>query len=259
MRQGTPLLTTAILLVLLSASAAAAQSPPEERRSIGFVEASGAYGFQLGTTDYLPDGAAQQYQHPLVNGYAVGASAGYFLTPALAVVVSYEYAAASSREGDVDSVLTRVQGELDYHTLVAGLRLLHPLGFGALRAEIGLGVVLPYETRLEVDYGPALAPAGIAGTGSVTEDHGLGVGGHAVLGYEMPIHGPLYVAANLKLQVFQSGNDGEQTRLRNYVTDLSASPPAAVDADADHGDGEAQPTTHSVQAARLQLALGVRF
>lgn len=256
------------LLALLFASTAAAQddwSPPPtseaptpEQAPI-FVEGTFGYGFQFGETSYLPDGMPGQYMHPLVNGYTVGGTAGYFFTPGVAVVLNYEYASASSSEGSLDGVIDSIEGEIDYHTLVVGLRLWEPVGFGALRAEFGLGVVLPYQTELEVQYGPGLMPAGITGSGTQTESYSLGVGGHALLGYEVPITGPLYAALNLKIKAFQSTNDGETTEYENFVTDFGAMPPTAVDAEIEHGDGAAQPTTNSVQEARLQLAVGVRF
>ncbi len=236
---------------------AAAQPPPPP--PTGFVEATGAYGFQLGSTQYLPDGSPQQYEHPMFHGYAIGATAGYFLAPQLALIASWEYAASTSREGELDGVLSRVQAEIDYHTAVIGLRLYQPAGIGLLRAELGLGLLFPHQTRLEMEYGPALAAAGISGTGVREDEYGLGFGGHAVLGYEVPIHGPLYAAASLKLKVFQTDDDGETTRLRNLVTDFGGEPPVAIDADLEHGDGGAEPSTRSVQEARLQLALGVRF
>ena len=256
----------AALLLGLSGSTVLAQDREDElvlvERSPAdrlLIEVTGGYGFQLGETDYLPDGAATRYQHPLVNGYTVGGTAGVFLAPHIALIGNYEYASASSREGDVPGFIDRVEGEIDYHTATAGVRLYAPVGFGSIRTELALGILFPYEKRTEIEYGSGLQPVGISGTGTRVESFDFGYGGHALIGYEVPVGGPLYLAANLKLKLFQSTNDGEVTELRNFVTDFEALPPEAVTTDIRHEDGASRPSTDSVQEARLQLALGARF
>lgn len=231
----------------------------EETRSPRFlVEATGGWGFQLGETEYLPDGSATEYQHPLVNGYAVGGTAGLMLMEQVALVVSYEYTNATSSEGDITGALDRVEGYIDYHSTVIGLRLYQPTGFGRLRLEFGIGVMFPHETRLELEYADTLQALGISGTGTRVSNYSWGVGGQALAGYEVPLGDVFYVAANLKYKLFQTTNKGETTELRNFV-DLEAEVPMPVDATITHDDGAARPTTNSVQDVRLQLAVGVRF
>lgn len=236
-----------------------ARAEPQPRHSMGFVEATGAYGVQFGETDYLPAGAAGSYEHPIVHGFGVGGTAGVTLIPGLSAIANYEYSNARSRTGSVQGVIDEVQGFIDYHTIVAGLRLSVPVGFGALQAELAGGVVLPFETELQVAYGPALGAAGIAGTGSRIESYSIGFGGHGMIGYRIPIFDFLYTAINVKLRTFQSENSGETTQLRNFVTDFEAQPPVATDGAVTHGEGAARPSTQSVQDVRLQLAIGAEF
>ena len=231
----------------------------DARPRYGFVEATGAYGVQFGETDYLPAGAVGDWQHPIVHGFGVGGTAGVVVLPGLALIANYEYANARSRTGSLDGVIEEVQGEISYHTITAGARLWVPLPFGAVQGEMAFGVVLPYETELNVQYGAGLAPAGIAGAGRRIDEYSVGFGGHALLGYLIPIGDVFYTALNVKLRTFEAENSGERTRLTNFVTDFEAQPPTATTADIRYGDGAARPVTNSVQDVRLQLALGARF
>lgn len=256
--------------VLSSTSAARAQEeleappaaePDPSLARIGFIEATGAYGVQFGTTDYLPAGSPGQYMHPIVHGFGVGGTLGVALMPGLDVVANYEYTNARSREGSLTGVIDEVQGFIEYHTIVAGLRVSVPVGFGAIQAELAGGVVLPYETELQITYGPALAglPTPITGTGTRISHYSVGFGGHGQIGYRLPIAGPLYAALNVRLRTFEAENSGETTELRNFVTDFEAQPPTATDATISHGEGAARPTTNSVQDVRGQLAIGAMF
>ena len=225
------------------------------------IEASGAYGVQFGTTDYLPSGAPGQWQHPIVHGFGVGGTAGVVLDPAVALVANYEYSNARSRHGQLTGVIDDVQGSIDYHTIVAGVRLMAPLPFGALQAELAGGVLLPYETLLEVTYGPALGqlPTPITGTGTRITHYSVGFGGHALMGYRIPLGDMFHLALNVKYRLFESENSGETTELNNFVTDYEALPPTATTATIPHGENAAQPTTNSVQDVRGQLVLGAMF
>jgi hypothetical protein len=224
---------------------------------MGFVEAHGGYGAQIGVTDYLPDGAQEQYEFPYVHGYSVGATAGVMLHRDIAIIATYEYAAAESIPGELPGVIDQVYGALDYHTAVLGVRLYQSVGFGRVRAEVGGGVLFPFATRLEVEHGAGLAPLGIMGTGTRVENYSVGFGGQAALGYDMPLAVGLYLGIQARVKLFQSENSGETTEYTNFVTDYSA--PEAIDATIEHGDGRERPHTTSVQEARLQLALGYSF
>ncbi len=229
--------------------------------SMVFIEATGAYGLQFGRTDYLPSGGPTNYEHPIAHGFGVGATAGVNLIPGVALMANYEYSNARTRQGWMPGIIDEVQGKLDYHTIVAGIRLSVPAGIGFFQAEFGVGVLLPFETELNIAYGPQLAglPTPITGTGSMISNYSVGFGGHGMVGYRIPIAGVLYTAINLKLRTFESENSGETTQLRNFVTDFTAQPPTATTADISHGEGAARPTTQSVQDVRLQLAFGAEF
>jgi hypothetical protein len=234
---------------------------PRNYRPLVLIEGTGGYGFQFGETEYLPSGAGDIYQHPMVHGYSVGGTLGVFLDPNLALIATYEYASAQSSRGDVPGVIDRIEGSIDFHTATAGLRLYHPIGFGRIRGELALGVLFPYSTELTVTHGAGLTqlPMPITGEGTRRDNYSVGFGGHAALGYEFPIVAGLYGALQVKYRLFQSENSGETTELRNFVTDYEAAPPRAVDATITHGDGAERPVTTSVQDVRLQATLGWMF
>lgn len=251
--------TVVIIGLLLSWPAAIRAQQAPDPPDMAFAEAMGGWGLQLGETEYLPDGAPTEYKHPLVTGWSAGATAGWFFTDGLALIGSYQYRTASSREGSVTGVLDRVKGDAHYQTIAIGVRMYHAVGPGRLRSELAAGLVLPFETKLEYDYGPGLAPAGISGTGTLTEKYNLGYGVQGQLGYELPVNGKIYVALALELRVFQSTNNGKSTRLDNLVTDFTALPPTATTATIEHGDGMSRPTTYAVSDLALRLAVGTRF
>jgi hypothetical protein len=228
-----------------------------------FAEVNGGYGVQFGETDYLPgDEGPLDWKYPIVHGPAVGGTAGFFLGDNVALFANYEYIWATTQTIEIEGVADEFQGTLDYHTLTAGLRLYVPVGFGRLRSEFALGVAFPYTKRLEIMYSQALAPAGITGIGEREENFSIGFGGHAMIGYELPIVPGVYLAFNLKYKLFESENSGETTEFRNFL-DLeglaAGGPPTVVDATIPHGDGAARPMTDSVQEVRFQLSLGVGF
>jgi len=250
-------LTVVIISFLLSWPAAirAQAGPPE----VAFAEAYGGWGFQVGETDYLPDGTPTEYKHPVVTGWSVGATGGWLLAGDLALIGSYQYRTASSREGSVAGVLDRVEGEVQYHTISIGVRLYRAAGPGRLRSELAAGLALPFETKLTYDYGPGLAPAGISGTGKLTDEYTVGYGVQGQLGYEMPVADKLYIALALELRMFQSNNRGKSTRLNNFVTDFTAMPPAATTATIENGDGRVRPRAYAVADLGPRLAIGARF
>lgn len=245
--------------VILSIPAATwAQTEEDVAPSVATVEVMGGWGVQIGDTEYLPDGAATDYKFPFFSGFGGGATAGYLFLPDLAVIATYEYWWSQSVEGDIPDVIDSVRGSVSYHTVILGLRLYRDLGPGRLRADMGIGIALPFSTEVEYDWGDGLAAAGITGTGTKTDDYGMGFGLAAQMGYEVDVGGPVFVGAGLQLRSFQSDNNGEETTLDN-VADLAGMPPTAINATIDHGNGEAQPTTFSVQDIGIRIAVGARF
>lgn len=252
-----------LLLGLTLAGAAAAQEESTgakvvvEQPSVGFIEATGGYGFQFGEQDYLPTGGGD-YKNPLTNGYSVGATAGWTFTPGLALFGNWEYARSNSRDGSVTSALDAVQGVIDYHTIALGLRWTRAIGPGRLYGELAGGVILPFETQIQYDYASGMAAASISGTGTKTDEYNLGVGAYGQLGYQWDLYDRFYLSTALRLKGFQSNNDGKQTRLANFVTDFTA--PQAMNMAIDYDSaGPVAPRTYSVQDLRLQVALGFRL
>ena len=160
-------------------------------------------------------------------------------------------------------MLDRTQGDIHYHTFALGVRLYQAMGPGRLRAEFAAGLAFPFSTEAEVDYGPALAAAGIQGSGSMIDHYNLGYGAQAQIGYELPVaatsYGNLYAAAAIELRAFQSSNNGRSTELDHFVTDLAATTPVATTAVIDNGNGAAQPRQYAVSDVTLRLAIGARF
>lgn len=230
---------------------------------VAFVEAMGGWGVQIGPADYLPDGSPTRFKYPLVTGWSAGATAGWLFANDLALIGSYQYRTASSGEGDIPGVLDDVQGKIHYHTVAVGVRMYHALGPGRLRAELAAGLVMPFETKIEYDYGPGLAPAGIRGTGTLTDKYNLGYGAQGQLGYELPVlswpYGNLYAAFSIELRVFQSNNRGRSTKLDNFVTDLAAMPPVATTATIESDNGMTRPRAYAVADIAPQLSIGARF
>lgn len=235
--------------------------PGYERDEVGFFEVSGAYGFQLGSTDYLPDGAFDDFKYPWVHGYGISATTGLPLAEGVHLVGNYEWTQAWLVDGDIEGVLDNVDGEIRYHSAFIGLRVSRPLGGGRIRAEFAGGVIFPFEEELEFEYGPALAnlPEPITGTGTRTEKFGFGPGAYGMIGYEFPFDEFLYLSLSVKIKTFQSDNHEKDTEFRNFVTDFDVDQPRAITTDVDHGDGAARPIAEGVSDARAHLGIGIRF
>ena len=251
-------------IVFAAAGPATAQAQQvaseRDRERIGFAEARGGWGFQFGETDYVPDGPPGDFKHPLTNGFAVGGTAGVFITTDLAAIASYEFARAQSRSGETEGAVADIDGEISYHTALVGARLHRALGPGEIVGELGAGIVFPFETELTFEYDEALEPLGITGEGTRVTNYNVGYGGRAMFGFRLPIVEELYVSNYVALEAFQSSNNGRETELENFVTDFEQEPPepttAVIEFDDDGGE---QPSTYPVSSVRVQLALGYQF
>ncbi|HVK73202.1 MAG TPA: hypothetical protein VM734_07760 [Kofleriaceae bacterium] len=222
------------------------------------MEVTGAWGVQLGQTDYLPDDAPDEFKHPIANGWTVGGTVGWSFARNLAVFADYQFRTAWTRHGEIPTVLDDVQGRVHYHTISAGVRMYRPLSFGALRADLAIGMVPPFHTKLKFEYGPALAAAGIEGEGTMENNFGWAFGMQAELGYEIPV-GPLYLAFGFGVRGFQGNDNDHDTKLDNFVVDLAARPPVATTAVIRHGDFGDRPMTYALSDVTARLSLGVWF
>lgn len=253
--------TAACLLTLTGVAEAQDHTGDSDLRhtpDAAFLEGHGAWGVQFGETQYLPSGELGDYEHPFVVGPSFGGTAGVMLHENVALMASYDYTRARSSQGELDGVAQRIKGRIDYHTIVAGLRLFVPIGFGALRAELGGGVLLPYTTTQRIVYGDpqSQVPLMDAEIGTRVDAYSVGFGGQAALGYQFPFFEGFYGSVNVRYRLFESENSGERTVLTNW---LDASTGARVDETIEYGDGAAAPSTNSVQDVRLQLAFGYQF
>jgi hypothetical protein len=261
--QMRPLFIPIIGLALAWPRASRAEGDAPDPPPRGFVEAEGGWGFQLGELQYLNDESPTRYKHPVVTGWSAGVTGGWLWTSDLAVIGSYQYRTASTREGHITGVLDRGQGNIHYHTFAIGVRMYRPIGPGRLRAEFAAGLAFPFRTEAELDYGPVLAAVGIRGSGSMVDHFNLGYGAQAQIGYELPVaeipYGNLYVALALELRAFQSSSQGRSSELDNFVTDFAATPPVPITATIEHEDGAAPPRQYAVSDVTLRLAVGARF
>lgn len=228
---------------------------------LGFFEASGGYGFQLGQTSYVPTGDGTTSKHPLTTGFAFGAAAGWEFMPRLFLVANYEYARGMSREGSVENALDSVEGSIDYHTITVGMRLARRLGPGFVAGDVAFGVALPFETELEYEYAPALAglPTPIEGSGSMIHEYTFGFGGQAQLSYQIPVSAGIYVSTGLRLHTFQTNDNGERIILDNFVPDLTNPTPVDAEIEIEDSGGAQRPQTYSVQGVRAMVAVGYWF
>lgn len=251
-----------VLVTLMIPSLVAAETHREARAhdSVGFLQINGGYGLQIGTTPYVPqeDGS---FDHPLTNGFAVGASAGINLSRGVAFLISYDFTSAHSRSGQIANAVDDIDGEISYHSIVGGLRITRDCGAGWFFGHLGVGVVLPFETKVTYLYDPALAtlPTPITGEGTRTAHFGVAYGAQAGLGYAIPLSRGVYLGVMLKLKAFETTNEDKETELRNFVTDFRATPPVATTVIIEHGGGVTPPNTYSVQDVRAHLAVGYNF
>ncbi|HEU5056133.1 MAG TPA: hypothetical protein VFU21_06395, partial [Kofleriaceae bacterium] len=238
----------AIALVLAGATTTA-RAEPARAPSVGFVELAGNFGFAFGEQEFVPTGSPGERENPLTNGFGFNATAGVAVIPGLDVIADYNYATATSRTGEVTGVLDGVKGSIDYHTLTAGVRTSLGLGGGRVYGELALGIVLPFDTRLEYEYAAPMSAVGIEGTGTRIENYNLGYGAHGEAGYQFPITSAAYLSTALRVQSFQSSNAGRTTEYENFVADFGS--PQAITMDVGHAtdSGEA-PVTYSVQDLR---------
>lgn len=236
----------------------AAREPRPPKR--GFIEGYGNWGFNLGRTDYVPDGLPGESKHPLANGFGVGATAGVtVVSDWLSIIADYRYGRTSTREGDIMGVLDKAEGKLTFHAITAGVRIDNRLGAGSVYAQLHAGIVLPFETRLELEYAPELAAVGIMGEGRREEEFGIAIGAQAELGYHVELPQRLYLGAGLRLAAFQGNNAGKETSFTNFVN-FSDEQPMPVTTTIHHGtNAPVTPTTYSIQDVRLNVSIGYMF
>lgn len=237
-----------------------AQSTQLEDRPF-FVEGNIGGGLLLGDRDYLPGGPVGSWSVPIVYGWAFGLTGGYMFNQYLGVYGNWLHARNETRDGSITGLVDRAEGRVDYHTATAGLRLMVPAGFGAIRGDLGVGVIFPYARVAHLEYSPTIAQFGIPveGTGRRIENYSLGFGAQARVGYQIPVYGPLYAAADAEFTIFQTENAGETTEYQNFVRDFRAPGDFPLDEVVFHGDGAARPHTASIQSLRLLFSIGAAF
>ncbi len=242
---------------VLAAPAAEAQQTDERRF---FIEGNIGGGISIGDVDYLPAGDPGDWSFPVVYGWAFGGTLGYMLHENIGFFGSYTHSRNETRDGQISGLVDRVEGRLNYNAASAGLRLLVPLGIGSIRGDLGVAVIFPHARVRHYEYAPTIGQFGfdVEGTGRQIENFSVGLGAHGRLGYQIPIYGPIYVAGDAELQIFQSENSGETTEYENFV-DFEQSPPTVRNDLVLHGDGAAQPQTASVQNVRLMFSVGAQF
>ncbi|HET6611421.1 MAG TPA: hypothetical protein VFG83_05510 [Kofleriaceae bacterium] len=248
------------LMIPSVATANPRQQLVDDHRGMGFLEINGGYGLQIGTTPYVPQ-ADGSFEHPLTHGYAIGASGGAYVAEGVSFLISYEFTSAHSRKGEIANAVDDIDGEIHYHSVAAGLRITRDAGAGWFFGQLQAGIVLPFQTQLTFRYNPALTalPEPITGSGSRTSSYGIAYGAQAALGYAIPISDGVYLGAMIKLKAFETSNNGENTKLDNFVVDFTAEPPVATTATIENGTVANPPNTYSVQDIRAHLVIGYQF
>lgn len=263
--------STILVSVSLAAGVGAAHAQPyapsstttfeEPRPTRIFIEAFGNWGVNLGRTEYIPDGEPGTSKHPFANGFGAGATVGAMVLPDwLGIIGDYRYGRTSTREGDITNVLTSVEGSLHFHAITAGVRLQHRSGRLRTYGQLHVGVLLPFETKLEFEYAPPLGAVGIQGVGTRTEKFNVAYGAQAELGIRFDVAPRFFIGAGVRIATFQASNAGKETEYDNFVVDFAALPPVPVTTSIHHGtNGPIPPTTYSVQDVRLNIAIGTGF
>lgn len=236
------------------------QAPPVREMRRFFLEGNIGGGFLVGNTDYLPGGNPGNWSYPIVYGWSFGATGGYMLSENIGLFGSYVHSRNETRDGQINGLVDRIEGRLNYNSAAAGIRLMLPTGFGALRGDFGVAMIFPHSRVLHYEYGPGLPQIGldVEGTGRRIENYSVGVGAQARIGYQIPLFGPFYAAADAELQIFQTENSGESTVYENFV-DFEAATPRVRNETVLHAEGAAQPEAQSVQSIRLMFAIGAQF
>lgn len=238
-------LSTISCSALLASSARADAGAPARR---GFVEGGLAYGWQMSNTPYLEVNNGTSLDRPGTSGPALDLSGGFAFLPNLAMVGDLQYAHASTIESENnDGDTARLY--VSFTSIAVGLRTLVPIGRGELYAQLGLGLVLPFET--EVDQQRAGGESRVTTIG-----YNTGLGARGEMGYHFPIGERMYVAAGLRLQAFATDNVGRE-RVR---TDQ---PSGQVERDTytttPNGNNTRAAEALSVQDFRVRIGFGVRF
>ncbi|MDB4957092.1 MAG: hypothetical protein JWO36_4661 [Myxococcales bacterium] len=240
--------------------AAGARASSADSFEPGFIEVSGNWGLQFGTLPYLPDAVPGKTKQPLANGWGAGATAGLALVPDLAVFVDYRYGTAGTRHGELTGALTDVQGTIRFHAFTAGLRIARELGPGRFFAQLGVGAVLPFHTTITLVYAPELAAIAITGTGVQRDEYNVGYGAQGALGYHEDLGPSVYLGVDLRLETFESSNNGRDTVFSNFVTDFTVQRPAPISTTLHHSTTDAvPPTNYSIQDVRIEVSLGYGF
>lgn len=238
------------------AASAEAETALDGENAAVFVEAAGTYGFQLGSTPYVPDGNLATYKSPLTQGYSGGITAGIKIASGLYVTGNYDYTVSSSRDGEVEGMLEKVTADISYQTLALGLRSTRNLGPGTVYAEVGLAAVLPLETEVNYHYMPG-APVP---KGTLVNKYKAGYGAQAALGYQVGLGDRFYAGTALKLKAIATSNEGKTTKYTNVIEGGNlVNTTIKYEANGVDGAGTRSPSTYSVQDIRLQFNAGVRF
>lgn len=213
----------------------------------GFAEGGLAYGWQMSNSQYIEVNNGARYDSPGASGPALDLAGGFAFVPNLAIVGDLQWASASTIKG-LDRDGDRGRLSYSFTTLAIGLRTLVPIGPGEVYAQLGLGLVMPFETELDEDRGGGE-------TRNTTVGYNSGLGARGEMGYHYPIGERMYLGAAFRVQAFATDNEGRE-RVR---TDR---PSGDVDRETytlTNGNNTRPAEALSLQDFRVRVGFGFRF
>lgn len=244
MKLGLPL-TIVIAGCALGSTARADVGSPVRR---GFVEGGLAYGWQMSTSQYIEVNNGTRVESPGASGLALDLTGGFAFVPNLAVVGDLQYARATTIRGQ-DNDGDTAELFLSFTSLSVGLRTIVPIGRGEVYAQLGLGIVLPFETETDEDRGGGE-------TRQTTIGYNSGFGARGEMGYHFPIGERMYIGAGFRVQAFATDNVGRE-RVR------TERPSGQVERDTytttPNGNNTRAAEALSLQDFRVRLGFGFRF
>jgi len=214
----------------------------------GFVEGGLALGYNMSNQNFLEDGNGATYASPRAAGVALDLAGGYAVIPNLYLFGDLQWAHASSIDA-VDQDGDRDHYSYSYTSLAVGIRTAVPAGPGEVYAQMGLGLLLPFESKRDQHFASG-------NSRFTTTGYNTGLGARAEAGYRYDLTDRLFLGAGVRVQAFSTDNVGKQrtrtdqpsgnVEIRYYSTD-----PNAPNSD--------RPSALSLQDVRLRLSFGVRF
>jgi hypothetical protein len=237
-----------LLCAAAHARAQTATTAPAAPAHKGFVEGGLAYGYGMSNSQFIEVNNGTRLDSPRNGGPAIDVAGGFAFVPNLAIVGDLQYASDSTITGQNQDGDTEQLSD-SYTSLAVGLRATVPLGHGEVYAQMGLGMVFPFET--ERDEHMANGDSRVTTVG-----YNSGLGGRGELGYHYALNDRMYLAGGVRVQAFATDNVGKE---RVRTDQPSGQVQRDVFTTSPSGNNNRQAEALSVQDMRLRIGFGYRF